>query len=142
MDVVGGYSPLAVTIVVSSLVVVVGGCHCCHWSSRLVAVIVVVVATVVVVTVVVGWSVVVVSHHGQSSWSVVMVGHGHDCDRHAMCHGAAATAATGAVAFAIVAAPGVVLEVDAVVHCCLHAEESQPGWTHQDTEGWGDVRTH
>ena len=57
-------------------------------------------------------------------------------------HAAAATAATGAVAVAFVAAPGDVLEVATVVHCCLHAEESQQGWTHQDTEGWGGVRTH
>ena len=56
-------------------------------------------------------------------------------------HAAAATAATGAVAVAFVAAPGDVLEVATVVHCCLHAEESQQGWTHQDTEG-GRGGTH
>ena len=39
------------------------------------------------------------------------------------------------VVIATVSVPGVILEVAAIVHCCLHAKESQPGWTRQDTEG-------
>ena len=64
--------------------------------------VVVVVVAIVVVAVAVGRSL------------VVVVGYGHDCVSWAL-HAAAAT-----VALAIVAAPGVVLGVAAVVHCCLH----------------------
>jgi len=65
-------------------------------------------------------------------------------------------AATGAITVAIIAAPGVTvvaarivhevfLEVAAVVCGCLHAGESQPGWTGQDsvrTQKGEVVRTH